>query len=338
MRILSDKIRLICDKMDSAVCCICFETLNDTERRLTSCNHIFHTHCLEEWEEKESKTSEKRTCPYCRKLLSTRSPKRRQLLSTPSPKRWQWDAPPKDISASTEAPSGNPEEWHRKFMDMQRDPRLCCSLKMSLLELTKNMDSFSKREGLGIVMGLYDSSSKESFNLLIGYLLCCGTSGWREFFQALHELGKEDLLKVWYGDSSTKAERKIARPAHRPPPKVSYSKVERKPAPRVASSDSFPMPPGDVNKWMDIFISSQDQPMVLVRLKSSIRDITPGMDTFRKGDGLEIMMFSISDRSKQVELLTKFLSENGVKGWREFFRALRRKHQEALLEVWYGRE
>ena len=49
------------------VCSICLDVIDDMSgKQLTSCGHIFHTHCLRQWE--SFKNSKFATCPYCRSI------------------------------------------------------------------------------------------------------------------------------------------------------------------------------------------------------------------------------------------------------------------------------
>jgi len=50
-------------------CSICFEQISDKDAKKTSCEHIFHQNCLDQW----YVTSKHKNCPVCRKKLSAPS-------------------------------------------------------------------------------------------------------------------------------------------------------------------------------------------------------------------------------------------------------------------------
>tara|TARA_B100000745_G_C20114787_1_gene381599 strand:+ start:125 stop:469 length:345 start_codon:yes stop_codon:yes gene_type:complete len=42
-------------------CCICYDIINDQEKEILNCNHIFHEKCIEKWFQRGHQ------CPLCRK-------------------------------------------------------------------------------------------------------------------------------------------------------------------------------------------------------------------------------------------------------------------------------
>jgi len=48
-------------------CSICFEQISDKDAKKTSCEHIFHRNCLDQW----YVTSKHKNCPICRKKLAS---------------------------------------------------------------------------------------------------------------------------------------------------------------------------------------------------------------------------------------------------------------------------
>lgn len=55
--------------MENCTCSICLNEVKQTRHtRKIRCGHIFHTHCLEKWEEKG-----KNTCPVCRKVFNAKN-------------------------------------------------------------------------------------------------------------------------------------------------------------------------------------------------------------------------------------------------------------------------
>ena len=59
-------------------CPICTEKLENTERTIAQCGHMFHEDCLDEWREQPG-----RTCPMCRGVLSHRPRRRRSPIGSP---------------------------------------------------------------------------------------------------------------------------------------------------------------------------------------------------------------------------------------------------------------
>ena len=49
-------------QVDDNTCSICIDTILDTDKMVTSCNHIFHKECLNKWLQINNQ------CPYCRTI------------------------------------------------------------------------------------------------------------------------------------------------------------------------------------------------------------------------------------------------------------------------------
>ena len=49
-------------------CPICRESIGTHASYMTSCNHLFHDSCIQQWKHYQSRS--RRTCPICRKKLS----------------------------------------------------------------------------------------------------------------------------------------------------------------------------------------------------------------------------------------------------------------------------
>ena len=54
MKKLHEKyVKMVC-------CCICLCDIHDGKTKVSPCNHVFHSVCIEEWNKKSN------TCPLCR--------------------------------------------------------------------------------------------------------------------------------------------------------------------------------------------------------------------------------------------------------------------------------
>lgn len=56
---------------EEASCCICFDDFDERDLKKTPvhlrCGHIFHVHCLKEWEKNDRVSDTFYTCPLCRR-------------------------------------------------------------------------------------------------------------------------------------------------------------------------------------------------------------------------------------------------------------------------------
>ena len=46
-------------------CSICFEDIDESNKKILECGHTFHTDCINKW------TKVNPICPYCRKYMQT---------------------------------------------------------------------------------------------------------------------------------------------------------------------------------------------------------------------------------------------------------------------------
>lgn len=57
---MNDNIDTISKNIKLEECSICIDYILESDKKITSCNHIFHKKCLDEW------LTLNRKCPYCR--------------------------------------------------------------------------------------------------------------------------------------------------------------------------------------------------------------------------------------------------------------------------------
>ena len=57
---MNDYIGTISKNIKLEKCSICIDYILESDKKITSCNHIFHTECLDKW------LTLNRKCPYCR--------------------------------------------------------------------------------------------------------------------------------------------------------------------------------------------------------------------------------------------------------------------------------